>query len=78
MNFWLDKGVDGFRMDAVPHLMEDQSFADEPPSNDTNYSGDQWGTLNHIYTKDLPELYDIIFELRATLDAKQVELGRPL
>lgn len=28
--FWLDKGVDGFRVDAVPHLVEDSKFLDEP------------------------------------------------
>ncbi|KAF4519061.1 hypothetical protein B566_EDAN001651 [Ephemera danica] len=78
MIFWLDKGVDGFRMDAVPHLMEDQTFPDEPPSNDTNYTSDQYGYLKHKFTKDLPELYNVIIELRATLDTKQAEFGRPL
>jgi oligo-1,6-glucosidase len=30
MRFWLDKGVDGFRMDVIPFLSKDQSFADYP------------------------------------------------
>jgi oligo-1,6-glucosidase len=30
MRFWLDKGVDGFRMDVIPFLSKDQSFPDYP------------------------------------------------
>ncbi|QJW88793.1 alpha-glucosidase [Spirosoma taeanense] len=30
MRFWLDKGVDGFRMDVIPLLSKDQSFPDYP------------------------------------------------
>lgn len=28
MKFWLDKGVDGFRMDVIPFISKDQSFPD--------------------------------------------------
>lgn len=30
MRFWLDKGVDGFRMDVIPFLSKDTSFPDYP------------------------------------------------
>ncbi len=30
MRFWLDKGVDGFRMDVIPFLAKDQTFPDYP------------------------------------------------
>jgi oligo-1,6-glucosidase len=30
MRFWLDKGVDGFRMDVIPFLSKDQAFPDYP------------------------------------------------
>ncbi|MBC3787830.1 alpha-glucosidase [Spirosoma utsteinense] len=30
MRFWLDKGVDGFRMDVIPFLSKDQRFPDYP------------------------------------------------
>ena len=29
LRFWLDMGVAGFRIDAVPHFFEDESFLDE-------------------------------------------------
>jgi len=28
--FWLEKGIDGFRMDAIPHLYERQDLLDAP------------------------------------------------
>ncbi len=31
MKFWLDKGVDGFRMDVIPFISKDQAFADLTP-----------------------------------------------
>ena len=33
MRFWLDKGVDGFRMDVIPFISKDRSFADYPPEH---------------------------------------------
>ncbi|CAB3382429.1 Hypothetical predicted protein [Cloeon dipterum] len=78
LRFWMDKGADGFRLDAIPHLMEDQTFPDEPPSNDPEFTPDQWGSLSHIYTADLPELYPIIYGFRKVVDEKQEELGRQM
>lgn len=55
LEFWLKKGVSGFRIDAANHLFEDSRFRDEPRT--------QWGSdpnaydyLEHIYTKDLVNL----------------------
>ena len=31
MKFWLDKGVDGFRMDVIPFVSKDPAFPDLPP-----------------------------------------------
>lgn len=32
MRFWLDRGVDGFRLDALNHSMHDPDFRDNPPA----------------------------------------------
>ena len=34
MAFWLEKGVDGFRIDAASHLLEDELLRDEPVSEE--------------------------------------------
>ena len=54
LRFWLDRGAAGFRVDAVPHIFEDQRFLDEPLSNDPNADPDQYcksfplGKLNYL------------------------------
>lgn len=59
ITFWLDKGVSGFRVDAVNHLFEDPDLRDEPPSGKTQ---DKFSHLytEHIYTKDLVGFLRII------------------
>lgn len=32
LRFWLDRGVDGFRVDTIHHLFEDEAFRDNPPN----------------------------------------------
>ncbi|XP_031836519.1 alpha-glucosidase-like isoform X2 [Nomia melanderi] len=59
LKFWLDLGVDGFRVDAVPNLCEDQRFLDEPLSGTTNDPNDYDYTVK-IYTKDVPGTYDVV------------------
>ena len=52
-------GIDGFRMDAVPFIYEDTEFRDEPLSNQSEDPND-YNYLNHTYTFNLPEHYDMI------------------
>ncbi|KAK4887008.1 hypothetical protein RN001_003279 [Aquatica leii] len=74
LKFWLDRGVDGFRMDAVPYIFEDDQFLDEPLSN-LNVSKDDYKYLNHIYTSDHPQTFDMIYEWRQFLDDYTTEHG---
>ena len=32
LRFWLDRGVDGFRVDVIWHLIKDDAFRDNPPN----------------------------------------------
>lgn len=49
MKFWLGKGVDGFRLDAINHMFETESLPDEEVYPDS----EGYDSLNHIHTKDL-------------------------
>ena len=37
INWWLDKGVDGFRVDAISHIKKDQTFEDLPNPENLEY-----------------------------------------
>jgi alpha-glucosidase len=63
MQFWLDRGVAGFRLDAIPSLFEDPQLRDEPETGGTNALGDP--NLTSQYTDNLPEVHDTIRAMRA-------------
>ncbi|KAL6256798.1 hypothetical protein P5V15_011737 [Pogonomyrmex californicus] len=66
--FWLKKGVDGFRVDAVPHLYETNYTQDEPKSNINGVTKDDYNYLIHTLTKDQPETYELVKSWRKILD----------
>lgn len=67
LKFWLKKGAGGFRIDAINHLFEDEKKRDEPKSGNSN-DPNSYSYLEHIYTKDLPELYDVVYQFREAVD----------
>ena len=64
--FWLNKGVAGFRLDAVGVLFEDEKLTDNPVKEGTNNFGDQ--IQIYKYNDKLPEVHDVLRELRETLN----------
>ena len=66
VRFWLDRGVAGFRLDAVTELFEDAQLRDAPVLGGMNAQGDP--NLSDLYTKNLPEVHQVMRELRAVTD----------
>jgi len=66
MRFWLDRGVAGFRLDAIPNLFEDPQLRDEREIGGTNAQGDL--ILDDSLTNNLPEVHDVIRHMRAMVD----------
>jgi alpha-glucosidase len=66
LRFWLDKGAAGFRMDAVSRLFEDPKLHDDPILPGKNAFGDP--NIQHKYTDDLPEVHDVLREIRQLAD----------
>ncbi len=68
MRFWLDRGVDGFRVDVIWLLMKDPDLRDEPLDPNWDGTGPHFNALQHIYTQNLPETHGVIRTMRALLD----------
>ncbi len=72
--FWLDMGVDGFRLDVVNFYFHDRELRDNPPRDEalgaaTQFEGeDAYSTQAHIYDKSRPENLDFIHRLRGLMD----------
>ena len=68
--FWLDMGVDGFRVDAVPFIYEDQRFLDEPedPNRPPESKPDEYRYWNHIYSYNQPKTLEFLADVRQLLD----------
>jgi alpha-glucosidase len=66
MRFWLDRGIDGFRMDSAMNLVEDALFRDEPLGD--GLEGGPPGWMDHLFTSDRPETHDLIAHFRRVMD----------
>ena len=68
LRFWLDRGVDGFRVDAVSRLIKDAAWRDDPPNPDYIPGQDPYYQLLPTYSRDQPEVHDVIRRMRQVLD----------
>src|SRR5262249_10661036 len=72
--FWLDRGVDGFRLDAVNFCFHDPQLRDNPPWGDRPRVGSAVVAVNpyafqeHRYDKTQPENLGFLRRVRALLD----------
>lgn len=68
LRFWLARGVDGFRVDALRNLVKDEQFRDNPQNPD--YFPDQgpYNTLLPTRSADQPEVHEVVAAMRDALD----------
>ncbi len=72
LHFWLDRGVDGFRIDAAQCLIKDQDLRSNPQHHawSTNSPRDeQWAAFDHVHDIAQPESHDLFRRWRAICDA---------
>jgi alpha-glucosidase len=68
LRFWLDEGVDGFRVDAIHFLHENESLADDPPNPDWHEGMPPTEKLLREHSLDQPEVHDAIALMRNLCD----------
>src|SRR5215813_10951881 len=64
MRFWLGRGVDGFRVDVIWHLIKDDQFRDNPKNTKFGPGQPPHQSLVPLYTADRPEVHEVIAEMR--------------
>ena len=68
MRFWLRKGVDGFRVDVLWHLIKDAEFRDNPPNPFYREGRPPHEKILTKYSTDQPEVQQVVAEMRRVID----------
>lgn len=76
IRFWLDRGVDGFRVDAVRHMGKDPTFQDNPKNPAYKKGWSKYSQLVHANSQGWPQLYGYLNGMAAVLKEKKYA-GRP-
>ncbi len=68
--FWLDRGLDGFRLDTVNYYVHDQKLRSNPPAQAKPQvmATDLYGMQDNIYNKTRPENVAFLERLRKLTD----------
>jgi alpha-glucosidase len=69
LRFWLDRGVDGFRVDAIHHLFEDEGLRDNPLNPDWRPGMSPARRVTRAHTMDQPEVQEAVAAMRRVVDA---------
>jgi alpha-glucosidase len=74
--FWLDRGIDGFRLDAITTLVHDARLRDNPASDRAAVSFDTPGPVfspyryqDHIHDRDQPEILGLLERVRGLVES---------
>jgi alpha-glucosidase len=68
MRFWLRRGVDGFRVDVMWHLMKDGEFRDNPENPHWRAGMPPYHRVVPLYSADFAGVHDVVAGLRRVID----------
>ncbi|WP_158792172.1 alpha-amylase family glycosyl hydrolase [Granulicella sp. L60] len=69
LRFWLDKGVDGFRVDVMWLIIKDDQYRDNPSNPDFGPDQSSGNSLLPVYNSNRPEVHEVVAEMRAVIDS---------
>ena len=67
--FWLERGVDGFRLDAINFSMHDPQLRDNPPAPAGGKRNRSFDFQQHLYNQSHPDIAKFLERLRQVTDA---------
>ena len=68
LRFWLERGVDGFRVDVLWHLIKDERYRDNPINPDWREGQEPYKALVPLHSTDQPEVHEVISRMRRVVD----------
>lgn len=68
MRFWLERGVDGFRLDAINMAVHNPALPDNPPAPPDRPRNRPFDFQSHLHNQSQPELLGFLERLRALAD----------
>ncbi len=68
MRFWLDKGIDGFRVDVMWQMLKDKQFRNNPVNPDFTENMSPYDRLLPVYSSDQPEVHEVVSMMRNLMD----------
>lgn len=69
MRFWLDRGVDGFRLDAINFAIHDPKLTDNPPFTSNGKRTRPFDFQDKVHNQSQPEIPLFLSRLRALADS---------
>ncbi len=73
MRFWMDRGVEGFRLDAIAHIGKHAALLDNPTLEHPAGTHD-WATQEHLHDVANPVMHQYLRELRTVADEQDAIL----
>jgi alpha-glucosidase len=68
LRFWLDKGIDGFRVDVMWLMIKDDQYRDNPPNPQYEPGQSSDHSFLPVYNANRPEVHAVVAEMRSVID----------
>jgi alpha-glucosidase len=68
LRFWFDRGVDGFRIDVLWHMVKHADLPDNPPNPDYTPGMGEMHQVLQLHSTDQPEVHGIAADMRRVAD----------
>jgi alpha-glucosidase len=68
LRFWLNRGLDGFRVDVIHRIVKDARFRDNPPNPNWREGMDPFDSFISMYNRDWHEIQPVVKLMRQVID----------